>query len=309
MRRGCGTSTAPARTPRTRPATLCSRGEPGPPPIGRPARRAPRPTCSTPPAAGADRRARRAVPRRRRAGPRLPRPARADRRALRRQPVPGRARAAAVPHRRPRPLAAGRQARVPRPPRPPGQAARLPHRARRGARDPARGRPASPTPRSWCAARASDRRLVAYAVPAAGHARSTPARAAHAAPTGCPATWCPARSWCSTACPVTRNGKLDTAALPAPRGARGGHDARARPPRRRWPRSGPSCSTSTRAPGPEDDFFALGGHSLLVLRLLAAIEERLGQPALGGDRSTAPPRCGRWRSTSRRGRPSSTPAR
>ena len=77
-----------------------------------------------------DRRAGRALHRRRRRRARLPRPARADRRALRPRSVRG-APSAAVPHRRPRPLAPRRPARVPRPHRLPGQGARLPHRARR----------------------------------------------------------------------------------------------------------------------------------------------------------------------------------
>ena len=75
-------------------------------------------------------------------GPRLPRPAGADRRALRARSVRRRARRAALPHRRPGAPAAGRRARVPRPARPPGQDPRLPHRAggdRGGARRRSRG--------------------------------------------------------------------------------------------------------------------------------------------------------------------------
>ena len=60
-------------------------------------------------AAGAGRRARRAVHRRRRRGARLPRPARADRRALRPRSLRPGARRAALPHRRPGALAPRRQ--------------------------------------------------------------------------------------------------------------------------------------------------------------------------------------------------------
>ena len=74
---------------------------------------------------------------------RLPRPARADRRALRPRPVQRRARRAHVPHRRPGPLPARRQPRVPGPHRQPGEGARLPHRAGRD-----RGRAPAPARRA-----------------------------------------------------------------------------------------------------------------------------------------------------------------
>ena len=66
------------------------------------------------------------------AGPRLPRPARPDRRTLRRRPRP--ARRPALPHRRPGPPAARRHLRVPRPRRPPAQDPRPPGRAAGGRR-------------------------------------------------------------------------------------------------------------------------------------------------------------------------------
>ncbi len=80
------------------------------------------------PAPGAARHAGRAVHRRHRAGPRLPRPVRADRGTVRRRPV-RRAGRAHVPHRRPGPSARRRQPRLPRPHRRPGQGPRLPRRA------------------------------------------------------------------------------------------------------------------------------------------------------------------------------------
>lgn len=77
------------------------------------------------------------------------------------------------------------------------------------------------------------------------------------------------------AMPLTVNGKTDVKALPGPRiGA-----ATARPP------AGPTQSAlanifadllSVDAPGAEDDFFDLGGTSLLATRLVAMVEDRLG---------------------------------
>ena len=77
--------------------------------------------------------------------------------------------------------------------------------------------------------------------------------------------------------PVTRNGKLDRAALPAPDYGRGRRVPGARP------RCGKrSCARVRRRPrgwsgsGRDDDFFALGGHSLLAVRLVARVREVLG---------------------------------
>ena len=76
-------------------------------PIGRALRQHAKSTCSTPTLpAGADRRARRAVHRRRRPGARLSESAGPDGRAVRSAPVRGAARRAAVPDRRPRALSA-----------------------------------------------------------------------------------------------------------------------------------------------------------------------------------------------------------
>ena len=71
--------------------------------------------------------------------------------------------------------------------------------------------------------------------------------------------------------PLTERGKVDRAALPAP-GREGGDVADTRPDRRdRWPRS----SASTRS-APDEDFFALGGDSLLAIRLVGRLRDRLG---------------------------------
>ena len=119
-----------------------------------------------------------------------------------------------------------------------------------------------------------DRRLVAYAVPPTG-TTIDPQRVRRTLADRLPAHLVPSAVVALDRLPVTRNGKLDTAALPAPvaRAA----DTTARTPTEAalaeiWAEL---LDLDTR-PGPEDDFFVLGGHSLLVLRLLAAIEERLG---------------------------------
>ncbi|GAA3291456.1 hypothetical protein GCM10020295_08360 [Streptomyces cinereospinus] len=90
-------------------------------------------------AAGAGRRGGRAVHRRRGPGPRLPRPAGADGRAVRGRP-PRAARRTRLPHRRPGAPAARRQPGLPRPHRRPGQDPRPPGGARRD-RDGARAAP------------------------------------------------------------------------------------------------------------------------------------------------------------------------
>ena len=154
-------------------------------------------------------RARRALPRRRGAGARLPRPPGADRRALRARSVRGRPGRAPLPHRRPRPLAAGRQARVPRPRRPPGEDARLPHRAGRdrgGARPPSGGARGGGGRRATTAAGAAAgglrRRRRRRAATAGGAARL-----AHCA-RACRSTWCRRPSSpCGAAADAQRQGR------------------------------------------------------------------------------------------------------
>jgi amino acid adenylation domain-containing protein len=119
-----------------------------------------------------------------------------------------------------------------------------------------------------------DRRLIAYAVPRDGTTLDAP-RVRQSLAERLPGHMVPSAVVALERLPVTRNGKLDTAALPAPRVAGAGGAARIGTEAlvaEIWTEL-LDLETPLRA---EDDFFALGGHSLLVLRLLAAIEERLG---------------------------------
>ncbi len=87
--------------------------------------------------------------------------------------------------------------------------------------------------------------------------------------------------------PLTRNGKVDRAALPEPAYA---------------PTTGrrePACELEqqlaeawtevlgTAEPGMDDDFFALGGHSLLAIKLVGAVAERTGREMTFRDLFTA----------------------
>ncbi len=80
-----------------------------------------------------------------------------------------------------------------------------------------------------------------------------------------------------TAFPLTPNGKLDRAALPAPDGTAWASTTAERP---RDPREEILCELFAealgRAVGVTDDFFALGGHSLLAVRLVGRIAEVFG---------------------------------
>ncbi|MFE7838954.1 amino acid adenylation domain-containing protein [Streptomyces sp. NPDC057474] len=143
--------------------------------------------------------------------------------------------------------------------------------------------------------RPGDKRLAAYAVPAAG---STPDPAgwrrllAATLPAHCvPASFTPL-----DALPLTANGKLDRTALPAPAAfeaalphtGAASHEEEAL--RRVFADVLGVAEDAT--VGGDSDFFALGGHSLLAGRLIAAVRDTLGAEITVQDLFEAPTPAG-----------------
>ncbi|MFJ9566276.1 amino acid adenylation domain-containing protein, partial [Streptomyces fuscichromogenes] len=130
-----------------------------------------------------------------------------------------------------------------------------------------------------------DRRLVAHVVPddtgRAARPHQEPSADLHAdlrahAAARLPAYMVPAVFVSLPALPLTANGKLDRAALPAPAtaGTSGGREPASREERL-------LCEAFADVLGlqrvaPDDDFFGLGGHSLLATRLVSRVRARLG---------------------------------
>ncbi|MFF5965053.1 amino acid adenylation domain-containing protein [Streptomyces collinus] len=121
--------------------------------------------------------------------------------------------------------------------------------------------------------RPGDRRLIAYAVSAEGAAAHPEALRAHLAER-LPDYMVPSAVVPLDGLPLTANGKLDRAALPAPTVTSGDRAPGT-------PLEASLCGLfadvlGLPSAGPDDSFFALGGHSLLALRLLARIRGTLG---------------------------------
>ncbi|MEU5976817.1 amino acid adenylation domain-containing protein [Streptomyces sp. NPDC047315] len=130
---------------------------------------------------------------------------------------------------------------------------------------------------------ADDRRLLAYVVPANGAEPIDPARVRRALADTLPEPMVPAAVVALDALPMTRSGKLDRAALPAPPASPAATDAGSGP-------AAPltSAQSALRAVfaevlevaadrvGVDDNFFELGGHSLLVPRLVQRARDAAG---------------------------------
>ncbi|MFB8167183.1 amino acid adenylation domain-containing protein [Kitasatospora purpeofusca] len=121
-----------------------------------------------------------------------------------------------------------------------------------------------------------DKRLVGYAVLAPGADLVTGEELRTRTAADLPVHMVPSAVVLLDRLPLTANGKLDRRALPAPDAPAAGAG---RPPRN--PREQQLCELFAEvlgvpAVGVEDDFFALGGHSLLVVRLAGRIRAVLG---------------------------------
>ncbi len=237
--------------------------------------------------AGADRRRRGAVDRRRPGGAGLPGPAGADRRALRARPLGGEPRGAGVPHGRSGAVLGRRRDRVSRAPRSPGEGAGRPRRAGRdrvGARRAAGGAGGGGAGAGRGRRRAAGglRRAGAggrWTDPAPDLAVDLP-RLRDGLRARLPEAMVPSAIAALPALPVTANGKLDRRALarlaPALAAADPGEAPRT-PVEELLAALWSDLLGPAAAPiGRGSDFFALGGHSLLATRLAARVEQALG---------------------------------
>ncbi|MFD9452232.1 amino acid adenylation domain-containing protein [Streptomyces sp. NPDC059985] len=120
------------------------------------------------------------------------------------------------------------------------------------------------------------RRLVAYTVPTASGS-TEPARLRAELSASLPEFMVPSAFVELAALPLTVNGKVDRAALPAPDFGDGG----GRPPkdaREELIAAAFAEVLGLERVGAEDNFFELGGHSLLAMRLVGRIRAELGIP-------------------------------
>ena len=172
---------------------------------------------------------------------RIRRPRGADRVTFRRLPVRGPG-GADVSHRGPGALGRRRATALPGPRRRTGQDPRLPHRTRRNPNRAGRAR------RRRAGRGDRPRRPPRRQTPRRLHHRNVrpiPPRRAPRWPSGCRPTWCPPRSWCSSA---AADGQRQTR-HPRPAGTRiPRRDVtapRPTPSRKSWPASTPRSSAST----------------------------------------------------------------
>ena len=127
-------------------------------------------------------------------------------------------------------------------------------------------------------AAAGDRRLVAYVVPAPGAAVIT-AELRRFLGAKLPEHLVPATFVVLDALPLTPNGKVDRRALPEPRAERIEPAAGSPSPRTLVEKTLAAIWSELLAVpevGLDDDFFALGGHSLLVIHVATRVGQELG---------------------------------
>ncbi|PAZ12590.1 non-ribosomal peptide synthetase [Streptomyces sp. SA15] len=120
-----------------------------------------------------------------------------------------------------------------------------------------------------------DRYLVSYVVPAEG-ANPTPDALREHLADRLPDYMLPSAVVALDRLPLTANGKLDRAALPAPPTATTVRAEAARTPHEELLCALFADVLGLPEAGPHDGFFALGGHSLLALRLLGRVRATLG---------------------------------
>ena len=123
-----------------------------------------------------------------------------------------------------------------------------------------------------------DRRLVAYVVPRDGVAAPRPDELLLVLAGSLPRHMLPSACVVLERLPLGPNGKVDRQSLPDP--APTGREAAPRPPRD--DAEARLCDlfaslTGTARVGVDDDFFAVGGQSLLAMRLCALLTESLGR--------------------------------
>ncbi|HRB03205.1 MAG TPA: LLM class flavin-dependent oxidoreductase, partial [Ilumatobacteraceae bacterium] len=126
---------------------------------------------------------------------------------------------------------------------------------------------------------ASGEQLVAYVVPR-HHAAVDPRAARELMRNSLPEVMVPAHVIVLPSLPLTPNGKLDRAALPPPQTAERAA-ASASPPSSETERVVVQAwrdVLAVEAIGIDDNFFDIGGHSLLVVRLHRVLQERIGRP-------------------------------